>query len=66
VLAVALFSLSIALALAFTDSRVHRSPVTMQQWRDAQIEREITTTSAHRPAGSYPTIMSPSSPTTRA
>jgi hypothetical protein len=65
-LAVAFFSVSIAFALAFTNARVHRSPVTMQQWRDKQIERVINTTSARRPAGSYSTILSPSSPTTRA
>jgi hypothetical protein len=75
-LAVVLFAVSIALALAFSDARVHRSPVANQRWanqrwanqrwHEAQIGSIGNAVAAHRARGAHVTIMSPSSPTTSA
>jgi hypothetical protein len=64
--AVVLFAVSIAVALAFTNARVHRSPAMLQGWHDARIVRLAETVLALRLPGSYATTRSPSSPTTSA
>jgi hypothetical protein len=65
-LAVAFFAVSIAIALAFTDARVHRPSTFTQGWHDARIERANVAVPAHPAPGLHATTMSPSSPTTRA
>jgi hypothetical protein len=80
-LAVVLFAVSIALALAFSDARVHRSPVANQRWanqrwanqrsanqrwHEAQIGSIGNAVAAHRARGAHVTILSPSRPTTSA
>jgi hypothetical protein len=64
--AMAFFAASIAMALAFTNVRVHRPYATLQGWHDAGIHRVIETAPTRRVRGSYATTMSPSSPTTSA
>jgi hypothetical protein len=65
-LAMVLFAASIAIALAFTNARVHRPYAALQGWRDAGIERGSETAPSRRVRVCYATIMSPSSPTTSA
>ena len=62
--ALVLFAVSLAMALAFTDARVHRSPALVQGWHGVQIGND--TVPALRMPGPYATTMSPSSPTTSA
>jgi hypothetical protein len=64
--AMAFFSVSIAIALAFTDARVHRSSVLIQGWHDVRIERVTEAAPARSVAGAHATTLSPSSPTTSA
>jgi hypothetical protein len=64
--AVVFFAVSIAMALAFTNARVHRSAVVFQGWRDTGIERVVETVPARSVPWSYATTRSPNSPTTSA
>ncbi|MGA8195807.1 MAG: hypothetical protein WB902_20825 [Acetobacteraceae bacterium] len=65
-LAVVLFAVSIALALGFSDARVHRSPVTIERWHEVLVGCTGEAIPADRARGSHATIMSPSRPTTSA
>jgi hypothetical protein len=65
-LAVVLFAVSIALALGFSDARVHRSPVTIERWHEVLVGCTGDAIPADRARGSHATIMSPSRPTTSA
>ncbi len=65
-LAVVLFAVSIALALGFSDARVHRSPVTIERWHEVLVGCTGDAIPADCARGSHATIMSPSRPTTSA
>jgi hypothetical protein len=64
--AVVFFAVSVALSLAFTDARAHRSPAVLQGWHDAGIQHVSETAPTRRVRVRYATTISPSSPTTSA
>ena len=65
-LAMAAFSVSVAIALAFADNRVRQSSDVYQRGHGTPIERVHETAPPRGVPNGYAVTMSPSSPTTRA
>ena len=66
ILAMAAFSVSVALALAFADNRVRQSSDTQQRWQRTPNERVHETAPPRGVPDGYAVTISPSRPTTSA
>jgi hypothetical protein len=66
ILAMAAFSVSVALALAFANNRVRQSSDVYQRWHGTPIERVYETAPPRRLPNGYAVTISPSRPTTSA
>jgi hypothetical protein len=64
--AVVVFAMSVAAALAFASTRAHRSAAAYQGWHDTRAVHALKTAPLEITPGAQVTIASPSSPTTSA